>query len=358
MFWKRNLTFKQRVDRYWRWFSEVAREFHDTIKAGDCGDLAGKIGPQVEALWVEFQWVFGPGPTERGGHSFTVSGGGNSHGQFLAHQWLQAAPALDGWTFYASRQPGAIFEGMAFGVGEHKFEVLELAAALELDEEQQRVHLAAWHPEFASCDKGTREMVLFLILDEVLGEFGTDQWLGKIDIVDHKPDGVIPAGQLRDYLHDLEVGRGWRKLPPTESYSSYQLPNQGDSFVRADTIVGTTSHMRLIGDYLDGGGQLSEDPLEGSGAEYRFLAFPTSSLRQGDEANSRGELEDQIGAALGDHGCVLGGAIGVERSYIDLLLTDGKESLRRLDAAVRQTRLPQGVELFDFVSGQRRRTCS
>lgn len=354
MFWKtKKSTFKQRVDKFWAWFEPVAQQYFDMIEDGRCGDLAGPIGKQVDVIWPDFQWVFGPGPVHRGGHSFTLSGGGDPHGQFLAQQWLQAAPELKGWTFYASRQPGDITGDMQFDIEGHSFGIADLQLAPKLDEERQLVHVDVWHPEFCQASEGIRDTALFLILDEVLGEFGTGQWLGAINVVDAEPQEAIPSSLFRDYLHDLEVERGWRKLPPTESYTSYQLPNPSNEFARSDTVVGTTSHMRLIEDFLEASGPLPEDPLEGSGAEFAYIEFSSEVLPQGNEAEIRGQIEDSLAEYLELHGRVLGGAIGTRQSYIDLLLTDGAESLKRLKKGVRQSEILHDAQLNYFVMGKR-----
>ncbi len=61
----------------------------------------------VNELSPGFAWVFGPG-ADGIGHSFTLSGEGVIHRQLLALQWLSRAPVINGWTFYAARQPGPI----------------------------------------------------------------------------------------------------------------------------------------------------------------------------------------------------------------------------------------------------------
>ncbi|MCA9177251.1 MAG: hypothetical protein KDB14_22335 [Planctomycetales bacterium] len=353
MFWKRrSLTFKERVDRFWNWFPTVAERFYQTIEDGNCERLQHEIGKQAADLWDEFQWVFGPGPMHRGGHSFTLSGGGYRHAQFLAAYWVDRAPEVAGWTFYGSRQPGDLSESMSIGVGEQRFEIGGLWLAPELDEERQVVHVNVWHPTFCEAEPDTRNMVLFLILDEVLGEFGTDQWLGAVDIVEHKPSDAIPASQLRDYLHDLEIQHGWQKLPPTESYTSYRLDPSAD-YPRSDTIVGTTANFRLIEDYLDAQGPLDEDPLEGSGAEFAYVKFPSRLLPPGEEANFRRDFEQQLEAAIGTGGRVLGGAIGTDSTYVDLLLLDGSRTLDAIRSTARQLLSgPARIEYFTNKNGE------
>lgn len=46
---------------------------------------------------------YGPGENKVG-HSLTLTGEGILAKQFITEYWLQQAPKLPGWTFYASRQ--------------------------------------------------------------------------------------------------------------------------------------------------------------------------------------------------------------------------------------------------------------
>ena len=110
--------------------------------------------------------------------------------------------------------------------------------------------------------------------------------------------------------------------------------------------------MQLIEEFLDAEGPLAEDPLAGSGAEFAYVAFSTEVLPRGDEANFRGEIQDAITEHLGNAGRVLGGAIGTQNTYIDLLLADGKTSLANVRDAIGAYELPS-PKLHYFVSGKK-----
>src|SRR5262249_37179129 len=109
-------TFKSRVESFWHWYAQVADRFYRTIEGGKCPDLAPEVSASIDKMLPGFAWVFGPGP-DRQGHSFTLSGEGAPHRQLLCLYWSSRAPALKGWTFYASRQPGSI-EGIKMMIGE------------------------------------------------------------------------------------------------------------------------------------------------------------------------------------------------------------------------------------------------
>lgn len=100
--------------------------------------------------------------------------------------------------------------------------------------------------------------------------------------------GAIPALELHEYIHQFEVEKQWRKLPPTEGYSNYTRQEPDDRFLRSDTIVGTTKFFELVADYLNNEGPLEEDPLEGSGVEAIFISYPAEIAPKGEESDFRG----------------------------------------------------------------------
>ncbi|MEO0415780.1 MAG: hypothetical protein AAF226_12615, partial [Verrucomicrobiota bacterium] len=227
-FWKKkpkvdqSLTFKQRVADFWKWFPSVADEFYQTIEEGNCGDLQPQTTHAVHKMWERFAWVYGPGDDEKGGHSLTVSGEGIKARQFLAEYWLSQAPELDNWTFHSSRQPGMFESHLELDIGGIKFAFGGFWITPELDEERQVVHITAWHPGFEQAEESQKQTALFILLDEILGEYGTDQWLGAIETSDDRLADAIPGLELREYLHDLEIKHGWKKYPPTQTFSTYE----------------------------------------------------------------------------------------------------------------------------------------
>ena len=96
-------TFKDRVDHFWKWYAVVAGDYYDAIEAGNCGNLLTEISIKVNEMWGDFAWVFGPGPEEKGGHSFTISGEGLLSRQLLAEYCISRAPELSGQRCYRGR---------------------------------------------------------------------------------------------------------------------------------------------------------------------------------------------------------------------------------------------------------------
>ncbi|MEM7385096.1 MAG: hypothetical protein AAF514_09140 [Verrucomicrobiota bacterium] len=343
-------TFRERVAAFWSWYQSIGERFFDEIEAGRCGDLQPETSEIATRLFPGFDWVFGPGPEEKGGHAFTLSGNGDLHRQFLTDYWQFCAPEIPGWTFYAARQPGTLSDDMALTVDDQPFSFSEVWVTPEVDKEEEVVHLTAWHPHLLELeDKGMT--VLYLMLDEILGEYGTDRRLGGIEIGDEKLAGAMPLTELREYIAELEATHGWQRRRPTEVGTIYEFKEPAGTFLRGDTVIGATSNFDLIHQYFGAAGSL-EDPLEKTGAEFVFVAFPSAELPEGKEAAARGEMEDELAEHLGpDQAVVLGGAIGSEHSYIDILCLDGQKTISMIREFLQKHPLGEGSGIHFFAKG-------
>lgn len=357
MFWKRKFAntssnidepFKTRVQDFWKWYAAKSNDFLHAIESDNCADLQPEVTDAVRKLGLG-AWVFGPGPEEKGGHSFTITGEGNIHKQFLTEYWVKKAPEIDGWTFYPSRQPGELNPTQGIEIMECHYTFAEVWITPQLNENDKIIDLIAWHPHFDKLTENDRYMVIFLLLDEVLGEYGTTNWIGKIDLGALKQNEAIPICELRDFVLDLEIQRSWKKYPPTQTFASYRIPEQTRSFQRSDVYVGMSANFGLIGDFMSNHGNL-KNPVEGTGAGFIYVSFDSNNLPKGSEVEYRAQYEDAIEALLQKESCgqVIGGAMGQINAYIDLIYFDQNECIQLTTEALKAQGLPAGSMIHSF----------
>jgi hypothetical protein len=55
-----------------------------------------------------------------------------------------------------------------------------------VDRERKELDLALWHPEWEQLDNDQRWTMLFIFLDMQLGEYGTQQWIGKVEFSEER----------------------------------------------------------------------------------------------------------------------------------------------------------------------------
>jgi hypothetical protein len=344
----REPTLKTRVDEFWEWYSRKAAEFYTAIEAKRCGELQPEVSATVDRLLPGMAWVFGPGEN-RAGHSFTLSGEGVLARQFVAEYWQAAAPKLHGWTFYASRQPSDNVRSFRLELDENRnFEPQELWLHPVVDEETEKLNLTAWHPLFASIPDNTKWTALFLLLDEALGEHGTQNWIGEIQFADSHLKESIPVWELPDVIRQTESKYGWKKLKPTDIFTTYKFKEPNEIF-RGDTKVGSARYWSLVRDYLHNKGPV-DHPCPDIGVDFVFVAFTSEILPKGEEVVFRGEIEDNLIAVFsqnrsGDH---LGGAMGMKNTYIDAAIYDGEASIQQIQQVLKKHALPKGTAIHYF----------
>lgn len=350
-------SFYEKVVRFWGEFEIRAAEFRSEIDDGNCAELADETTRMVSAMFDGFAWVYGPPPDGMDGHSLTISGEGVVGRQFLADFVLRMAPEIEGWSFHSSRQSGKLNPIASIGIGEVSFKLAGLWVTPSVDEAYKLLDLYVWHPCFPEVSDTQAMTVAYLVLDEVLGEMGTMQWVGEIKISDQHLSEAMPAGELLEYTKAVEVERGWEKFPPTETFTLLQFPKPPGDFFRGDMQTLNTLYYPIVRSFLDGGGVVKEDPLPGSGAEFVFVFFPSDLFDESDAVEFRGVIEDRLAAEFSEmsDGLVIGGSFGTEFSYIDLLIFDGDRSLERISAALRRLGKTPGGGIDFFLEGNKSR---
>jgi len=338
-------SFRQNVTMFWDWYAQRADRFLETIDAGRCEDLTPEITAAVDEYLPCLAWEFGPAAAGQTGRSFTLSPEGNPHRRFLSEHCVAQAPKLPGWTFYASRQPSPSFSANdVFQMHGEEIRSGEIWVTAHPQQDHQLINLSAWHPSFERLPEKSAYQIVFILLDDALGEDTVEHQIGDVHIRNNKLAGSLPIHELREEVE--KINRNWEQPAPINCYRSYQLPEPSDEFPRADTIAGSTRHHRLINEFLLNEGKLDEDPFVGTGAVLAYVSIPTSALPRGDEARGRGELEDAVIASLERRGQgeLIGGAIGVIYSYIDLLIYDHLEhAIPSLQEALQSLDLPEGA---------------
>ena len=351
--WKRKTqTFRERVEKFWGWYPTVADRYATMFDEGRAEELLPEFNKQMDKLLPGLSWGFGPG--ENGGHSFTITGEGQIIPQLLAEFWLSNAVEIPRWVFYGARQPVAAerLEDMAIRLGdEAEVDVNDFVLRTSVDEEAEKIDIVVWHPAYEHLDEELHLQILFLFLDEALGEFGTQTWIGNIEVEPVSTGGdTCSLRQLPEVIGVVRSEQQWEKHSPLETYSGYQLSEQTDG-PRGDTVVGTTCVPHLIFEYIETGGFLEEDPLAGTGAELVYVAIDSAHFPDGRQVDVRGELEDQIDELLRaeSSGRSLGGATGAQDSYIEFLLFDSGNGRRIIDETLKTMDLGKLSRLETFM---------
>ena len=349
---KQEPTFKGNVEDFWTWFANNAARFKETIDQGKCADLLDETSSAISKMIPKIGWCYGPGEGE-GRHALTLSPEADRDHQFLAEYWISRKPEIPDWDFYPAKKGGDLSESYSINTGGYDFGVDEIWVSTEIDTEDEKIVLTAWHHHFYELEENARYRVSFILLDELLGEYDVQNYIYLKEFTTEKLADSIPLMELSDFLESVKKEYGWHKPSPCETYCTYKLPGEEKVFPRSDAFVGSTCHFDLIRDYFTAKSEL-EDPLKGSLAEYVFIRLDNSLLPEGEEVNFRADIEDKIEAVLlaEKSGRSFGGSQGSEYAYIDFLLYDGQNSIDLVLQEMKTAGLPGGTTLHFWARGK------
>lgn len=340
-------TCNDRIRKFWKWFQEVAPSYHAAIEAGNCDSLTEPTSEKVNQFFPGFGWTYGPG--EGGaGHSLTLTGEGVEHLQLLALHWLSLAPTVEGWTFHAARQAGPI-KGHTIAIAGLSIDPKEIWVTPSLNEGEEKFDLTIWHPLWPQIEKRLQWQIVFLFLDEMLGEYGTGWWVGEIRLENDRLTDAFPLEELREVAEETSKKENWKKYPPGECYSGFKVEPSGKSFPRSDLLTLTTATPVLFQEHREAKGKL-KDPLENTGADYLYVSIPKDFFLPGQEVDMRYKLQASLDAVLGSQasGRCIGGGMGLQQVYVDLLVFDGQRSLDLIVDTLRTGNFPKGTTIDYF----------
>lgn len=343
-------TFRKHVLEFWDWFPGVARCYAALPKNDDGQQMVSELNVELGRILPNLCWAFG---NEDKGHSFTLTGEGQIAKQLLTEFWLSQAVKVPNWIFYASRQPSPpdSVSNMSIGLGEEQHVDAEgFLIRTVVDEEAERIDITAWHPAYENVGEEHHMPILFIFLDEALGEFGTQTNIGEISVEPVTPgNDTRPLVDLPKFIESVSKYHDWEKLTPLESYSAYEIKKPTDG-PRGDTLFGTTCIPDLIFEFIDNDGRLSDNPLAETGAGFVYVAVDGSVFPDGSQVDVRSKIEDAIDVALRKQasGRSLGGAFGIRQSYIEFLIFDDDNSRDIIRQTLQQLDLDELSSLEEF----------
>jgi hypothetical protein len=335
-------SLKQRIGSFWSWFSYNAERYTQCLCDGEYEGVHAEVAAAIEELLPTLAWSIDPSPT---GLVFTLSGEGNSYRQFITCEWLRRAPQIPGWTFSAARQPAVRIRDikLQYSAGEDVFRPREFWVSPHTDVEQRRIHLTAWHPQAERLSAKIRSMGLMLMLDEVLGEFGTEGYIGSITFSDKELKQALPITELREHCAAVAAQEKWSLTAPTERYIPYHLSSEEprEQAIRADILHGQSRCTRLVKEWMQHKGPIPH-PLPSLGIDMVCVMIPAAHFPE----EQRDAWSDEIARLMQEQlmsehaGLHLGTAVGGLYVYVDFILHDSAQGHQILRHVLQELCLP------------------
>ncbi|MDR2861874.1 MAG: hypothetical protein LBV07_04945, partial [Syntrophobacterales bacterium] len=325
-------SFTERAKQFWRWFSANEEKLSDIVQNrnhSDNGEAAvAFISEGVSLLAEELHFNIG------GDHEFTFSVDGKYALFFLLPYVTANLPEQyrDKWNFFPCMQGtgGHNFGFRMYGTNVNTDHVMVSAAP---DEESKTADLRFYIKEWESLEEKDSYNAFYTLLDLSIGEALAHVCLNNVEKAEILEEGMFPLTELEQWMIDNLCEDG--KIPdPAERYFGYEKtpPDEeaaGDDLPRQDIFVGIAKYTPLLSCYDDGEDDCYQKFTD-FGAKPVFLYyFYDNEADRNDILNERNDLmdklEEEVLGKLGsgrETGLLLGGAMGENCAYIDLLLYD------------------------------------
>ncbi len=330
-----SLSFKQRVVLFWQLFTDNEEKIRASIKEGQGEKGVALINSIFRQSRIELAFQMGFNGQK---FEFFFSPEGDKNIQFLTRCLIDISPQLPHWLFFPSK-PGVSIEGLkstAIAIDKHTQITPANTFILPiLNEEQQKFDIAVYSECFTNLPEKDKFQLTFLILDEVLGEYGTEMFIGKIDFSSGRQPGDIDLITFRQRVDGYKVEIGFSEdTTPDQLRGVYsvKVQNTTSETLRSDVYVINTTHIDLFNHFK------KPNLLQKFGAHYVFITMGMQLFNSENFLDQRDALSDKLDLEMqaGNDGFVVGYATGTINCYIDLIIFDGETSVEKLKNILHQ----------------------
>lgn len=318
------MTLLEKADAFWNWFQENQSALEALISNPNQRDpqaAAAFVDQGVRLLSQDLRYSFG------GQKEFCFSAGGQEHLFYLLPYVVGRRPdSLSGWKFSPSA-PGNGGKSFDFLIYDARCSADQVLLALRFDPDSASFQLEFYHPALCELEPRRQTAAFYAMLDLTIGESMSWLYIDSAQPLDSPAAHMFPLPQLESRLREaLRAMDLPAPVRPDERCVRYGFRPRKSIFPRFDVFEGTSCYTGLLNDYYSGKTEQFE-ALRAYGARACYLSFPLDpDLELGQARRIRYDLEQLLQQALGpkgsglETGAVLGGALGRERCYIDLLL--------------------------------------
>lgn len=346
------MTYKQRVKNFWEWFSENEEklaEMIQNIKEYDAQDI---ITPLSEGLNIAIEdCVFETG----GSLEINLSANGSIPMIMLTYYLVKNMPEkyIGKWTFTPWKQS---MPQMALQIGDTRMSAADILVDVNYNE--GKFNLEFYNGTLAGMDENQAYHIFFLVLDLTLGENISIGFTGAVHKAENQADSMISLSELLGHIQKT-LEENEREIPedynPSSNYFAYSMTPDEDAGMeldpRFDIIAGFTRMNALLNDFYDNE-STTFDMFEENGAKAAYITIARTDEDHNADLDIRNEITDKIEEALGldgsgeELGAVAGQAIGINNTYIDLLLYDEFAFMEKLIEILDDYSLE--ISVYDF----------
>lgn len=336
------INFEERVNRFWKWFEENEEkisDFIDNIDKFSSDEMIEFVSDGVALISNNLQFNFG------GDYEFTFTVEGKEYLFYLTPRIVAAMPEKlkSKWKFFPY-MPKQDITNSNFKMYNKDLSFKEILVYAEYDDNTNFFNLKFYNKKLNELKEDYAYNAFYVMLEHAVGENILKLYLlGNVEKSDKKLDNMIELPKLYDFITDTLKSKNKDIIvDPINRYTVYEC-KPTDNFFREDIFIGNTCYMELISDYanynIDAVVNISK-----MGARAVYLAYVFADNKDNnfeDEdinkklLDERNKITDELESIMGEKGSgkeigiVLGNAFGVIGGYIDLLLYNQDEFIKR-----------------------------
>ena len=343
------INFENRVNRFWKWFEENEKVISDFIEQKS--DMSSEeiiefVSNGIALISNNLQFNFG------GNYEFTFTVEGKEYLFYLTPRIVAAMPEKlkSKWKFFPY-MPKQDITNSNFKMYNKDLSFKEILVSAEYDEDTNFFNLKFFNKKLNELEEDYAYNAFYIMLEHAVGENILKLYLlGDVEKADKKFDGMIELTKLYDFIMDTLKNKNKDiTLDPINRYTVYEC-KPTDNFFREDIFIGNTCYMELISDYanynIDAVVNISK---MGARAAYLVYVFSDNKDNNFEDENinkklleERNNISDELESIMGEKGSgkeigiLLGSAFGILCGYIDLLLYNQDEFIKRAEEVLKK----------------------
>lgn len=331
--WPVATPFARRMETFWQVFVREEEKLRQLLTKKETLQQAVLLTQRL--LNLGFRHVFFELGMREGKCELSLTPDGARHRLFKLMYWQQTAPKelQEHWNFKVGRQACGPQVGLRVGNIELRSADVQVWAQAQ---DNQQASLALYCEKLLPYlqDKNPKVVLqakraLSILLDQRIGELSHIRHITKLEVLTEPRTGEssILLDDVEGWIVESLYQGDWEKaknFDPCAVFQAYRLaPPAAEQRVvpRADVAVGFTACPEVVQGYYHNDPRLVEEELA-DGVVYGFLYYKNAPGADRERALLRAGLEQAIAKKCAPFGRAIGGAVGEDCSYIDVVCWD------------------------------------
>lgn len=339
--------FRERVEAFWEEFSQKEEELRNKIDDTEHKKEAAEFAAELLRKAFRRPYFQMARNTKTGKYTLILTPEGMRHEMFPIEYWKEKAPKQleKHWDFVAGRPR---LPGFQLQLGQEAQLTGDDVQVWTEKRKFDQIGLKVYAPKLDLMlrrDKNRARSMIYLMVLQCLGERAAMRYIGYLDILERPlPEKTkLTLSGLYQWMGNNLFGGDFSKLDeadPCGTYFGYEMkPQKNHIALRSDVVLGNSACLEMVNEYLTGRSGI-ESMYRKDGVIAGYLCYAHGKVPANQLVNFRNRLQQKLEQKIGDTGRIIGGAVGLSRSYIDCLCYDLQGFLKIAEEVLQEEEMP------------------